>query len=650
MSQFKPPARSRRSFMRSIAAAGGAAIALPGILRAQTQDRPNILWISCEDTSPVLGCYGDPQGRTPNLDRLAADGARYTRAFTVAGVCAPSRSGIITGKYPSSIGTCPMRCKISPQPARCFPEYLREAGYYCSNNSKTDYNFAAPKAAWDESSSKAHWRNRAPGQPFFSVFNITTTHEVQIRRPFTGDIGERHDPAKASPPPYYPDTPTTRQQWAQFYDCVTKMDGQAAQILKQLDEDGLAQNTAVFFWGDHGVGLARSKRWVYDSGTHIPLLVRWPGGIPPGTVVEDLVSGVDFGPTVLSLAGVPIPQDMQGQAFLGAQKAAAPRQYVYAARDRIDERNDIIRGLRDKRFRYIRNFEPYKPYAQWVSYAEASPLMKEMRQLNAEGKLTGPPALFFRPTKPVEELFDTDQDPHEIHSQAEAPEQRQTLERMRKELERWMLEIGDRGLVPESLASGPVPDMKTDPNDVPLPLLGKSAGELSPLLKDPRRPVRLLAIKALAARGEEARAGLLDCLAHDDPAMRFWAAVHLGVFGADDKPIAQTKLRAALQDESAAVRVAAALALCQLGHGDDSPAVFSKALKDGNDYMHLLAADAIDRLGPPAIEACRPALQEALKDKLGYVRDIAQHALGVSAASKPAKRAKERRQPSSAGD
>ncbi len=360
---------------------GTAAVALaapPFLARGQGKKPPNILWVTCEDTSPDLGCYGDAYAVTPNLDKLAAQGARYTHCFTHAPVCAPSRSGIITGMYPTTIGTHHMRCHGVPQPfVRCFTEYLRAAGYYCTNNSKTDYNFPPPITAWDECSKEAHWRNRPDkGQPFFAVFNIGSTHESQCW-PIDGKLD--HDPAKAVLPPYYPDTPVVRRNWARYYDQVTKMDAQVARILKELEDDGLAENTVVFFYGDHGRGLTRAKRWVYDSGIRVPLLIRWPGVIKPATVTDRLVAFVDFGPTVLSIAGIKPPEHMQGRPFLG-EHDTPPRDYVFAHRDRMDETYDIIRAVRDKRFKYIRNFEPHKPYAQRINYMEKMPILQEMRR------------------------------------------------------------------------------------------------------------------------------------------------------------------------------------------------------------------------------------------------------------------------------
>ncbi len=436
-----------------------AAVWLVGTQFIHAADRPNILWISLEDISPDLGCYGDKYAVTPNIDRLATQGCRYTHAFTHAGVCAPSRSGIITGMYPSSIGTHYMRCKgVPPSPVKCFTEYLRAAGYYCTNDNKTDYNFDAPLTAWDDSRRGAHWRGRPTKEtPFFAVINLTTTHESQIRLPEaqletrrkTLSASELHDPAKATLPPYYPDTPIVRRDMANYYDNLTFTDKEVGRILKQLDDDGLADSTIVFFWGDHGRGLPRHKRWIYDSGIRVPLVIRWPGQLNPGSISDELVAFVDFAPTLLSLAGLEIPFHLQGQAFLGPKKAQ-PREYVYAARDRMDETLDIIRAVRDKRWKYIRNVRPDLPYAQPITYMDEMPTMKEWRRLAKEGQLTGPQRLFFAPTKPVEELYDTVADPHEINNLAGDARHAATLARLRAAHEAWREATGDLGLIPEA--------------------------------------------------------------------------------------------------------------------------------------------------------------------------------------------------------
>ncbi len=462
---------NRRRFLQ-ISSGSVAAMFLPQIpvgAKGASKTQPNILWVSCEDISPDLGCYGDSYAVSPNIDKLAAQGVRYINVFSHSGVCAPTRSGIITGMYPTTIGTHHMRCKgVPPAYVKCFSEYLRAAGYYCTNNVKTDYQFDPPPSAWDESSKKAHWRGRAEGQPFFAVFNFTTSHESKIRdrskemlqRLANLQPHEKHDPAKAVLPSYYPDTPVVRRDWARYYDVITLMDKQVGDVLKQLEDEGLADNTIVWFWGDHGRGLPRGKRWIYDSGIRIPLVIRVPkklrkiampgnpDALEPGTVNDDLVAFIDFAPTMLSLAGVKIPQHIQGRAFLGGQKAK-PREYIFAARDRMDEAYDLIRAVRDKRYKYIRNYMWHLTRGQDIEYMNQMPTMQEMRRLNAEGKLKGAQKQYFEETKPVEELYDTLNDPHEVNNLADNPEYKSVLERMRKVHKEWMKETSDVGLIPE---------------------------------------------------------------------------------------------------------------------------------------------------------------------------------------------------------
>ncbi|NQT53943.1 sulfatase, partial [bacterium] len=312
------PTASRRHFLKL----GGLSAASAACAAARAAEpeapRPNILWLTCEDISPDLGCYGVDYARTPRLDALAKEGVRYTHAYGITGVCAPNRSCLVTGVYPSSLGSHGMRSATRlPARIKCFPEYLRRAGYYCTNNSKTDYNFPVPRTAWNESSRTAHWRRRKPGQPFFSVFNFTACHESQIRAPekryqantrrLTPD--QRHDPAKAPVPPFHPDTPEVRRDWARYHDNITALDYWVADRLKELADAGLADDTIVFFFSDHGAGMPGVKKWVWDAGLRVPFIVRFPAkrapAAPgkPGTASDRLVSFVDFAPTVLSLAG-----------------------------------------------------------------------------------------------------------------------------------------------------------------------------------------------------------------------------------------------------------------------------------------------------------------------------------------------------------
>ena len=311
---------NRREFLATTSV---GALAGVGIRRAADQKRPNILWITSEDNGPHLGCYGDTFATTPNLDRLAAKGMIYLTAWSNAPVCAPARTTIITGMYPSSTGSEHMRSMIRlPDGMKMFPQFLREAGYYCTNNSKEDYNLEKPGQVWDQSSMSAHWRNRQAGQPFFAVFNFMETHESQIRRRPHQPV---HDPAKVRVPAYHPDTPEVRQDWAQYYDKMTEMDGRAGQILALLEQDGLEQDTIVFYYGDHGPGMPRNKRWPFNCGLRVPLVVYVPEKFRhlappeyrPGGQSKRLVAFVDLAPTVLSLAGIKAPEYMQGHAFMG---------------------------------------------------------------------------------------------------------------------------------------------------------------------------------------------------------------------------------------------------------------------------------------------------------------------------------------------
>jgi N-sulfoglucosamine sulfohydrolase len=430
---------------------------------------PNIVWISNEDMSPHLGAYGDPLARTPNLDRLAKASIRFTNAFTTAPVCAPSRAAIITGMHQNAIGAQHMRTledrvpelpgpyeAVPPFYVKAFPEYLRAAGYFTSNRSKTDYQFGVPFTIWDDLGPNAHWRNRPDkGQPFFSVFNFMVTHESQAFPTSPARKGKPlvTDPAKMQVPPYYPDTPLVREELARMYDNIADMDTQVGEILRQLDEDGLADNTIVFYWADHGDGVPRAKRSLYDSGLHVPLMIRWPkgldGGPAPGSVSDQLVSFVDLAPTVLALARVEIPAHLQGRGLVGPKTGPEP-EFVFAARDRMDIEYDMMRSARDKRFLYIRNFEPELPYAGHIIYRNQSHIMQEWFRLQAEHKLAGPPALWMRTNRPAEELYDTKADPYQIHDLAADPAHRTTLDRMRQAVTAWMTRVGDQGLINEA--------------------------------------------------------------------------------------------------------------------------------------------------------------------------------------------------------
>jgi len=452
---------NRRDLLRNIGL-GAAAMALPGCVSTarlfEGKDRPNILWILSEDISPDLSCYGTEAVRTPNLDRLARQGIRYTNAFTTSPVCSASRSAMITGMYQTSIGVHHHRSHRNdgytlPEPVRLITEYFGEAGYFTANvktaaagvrgSGKTDFNFKFKKA-FDGSD----WNQRKPGQPFFAQLSISVTHRGGHWKNLREKLENPVDPARVKLPPYYPDHPIAREDWATYLDSIQVMDQYIGKILERLDDEGLADNTVVIFIGDHGRCHVRGKQWCYDGGIHIPLIIRWPDKLKAGQVCDDLVSAIDISATVLKIAGIGPPKHIEGRVFLGP--GAKKREYIIAARDRCDETVDRIRCVRTKRYKYIRNFMPERPYTQQNRYKERSyPMLSLMKGLHAEGKLTPAQALFMAPRKPVEELYDVRNDPYEIRNLADSPEHQKTLKKMRKILDKWIKDTGDKGQFPE---------------------------------------------------------------------------------------------------------------------------------------------------------------------------------------------------------
>jgi uncharacterized sulfatase len=572
--------------------------------------RPNILWITCEDTSPLLGCYGDTFAITPNLDGLARDGVRYTQAFAYTGVCAPSRSCLITGVYPLRLGSNHMRSTTRlPDFVKCFPEYLRAAGYYCSNNVKEDYNFKTPPGSWDESSNQAHWRKRAPGQPFFAVFNFTVSHQSQIfcneatyqRNTRRLTPAQRHDPAKVGIPPIHPDTPEFRQEWARHYDNVTAMDYQAGDVLAELAADGLVEDTIVFFFSDHGTGMPSIKMFAWGPSLQVPFIARfpekwkqWAPGARGGTT-DRMVSFVDFAPTMLSLAGVAIPEHMQGVAFLGPQAGPA-RTSIFGGKDRQGECPDTIRYIRDARFQYNRNFHPEVPFGQYMSYNWQHASMRAWEKLHREGKLSGPPARFLAPTKPVEELYDVARDPWQIDNLAADPRYAGELARLRAQLHAEMQRAGDLGLLPErelhSRSASRTPyALATDAKLNPVPDLIRAADVAN--ARDPQRLPELLQL-----------------LQHSDSALRWWGAVGLWSLHAGAAP-ARSALRTALQDSSGDVRILAAEILVRLGNEPDALPTLERALRDESVFIRfgaLLAASRLGKAAAPLVPAIRGAV------------------------------------------
>lgn len=426
------------------------------------QEKTNILWISVEDLSPRLAAYGDYTVSTPNIDRLAREGVVYENVFTTAGVCSPARNAIITGRYQTSNGGHNMRTlgntypeqtglpksynAVPPPEVKCFPEYLRANGYYTSNNVKTDYQFKAPVTVWDEVSNTVDWRGRDKNQPFFTVINFTTTHESQVWARDENKL--RVDPKTVSVPPYYPDNEIIRHDIARHYSNVSELDDQVGEVLKKLEGDGLLEKTIIFFWTDHGDGLPFYKREIYKRGLHIPLIIRHPNKVMAGTRNADMISAIDFGPTVLSLANIPTPPQMHGRAFLGKYKKE-PRDYIFAARDRLDSEYDRVRSVMDKKYQYIRNFYPQRPLYMDIEYRKQQPGMREILRLYDAGKLNQQQAFWFKETKAEEELYDLENDPFQLRNLIREAGNEVVLNKLRFQMDKWLVETNDLGRVPE---------------------------------------------------------------------------------------------------------------------------------------------------------------------------------------------------------
>lgn len=421
-------------------------------------ERPNILWLVAEDLGPYIPTFGDSTVATPNLSKLASEGVRYTHVFSPSGVCAPSRAAIATGMYPSSIGANHMRTgqfmevtglpryeAVPPREVKMFSEHLRMAGYYCSNNSKTDYQFRPPVTAWDESSRNAHWRNRGPNQPFFSIFNFGVTHESGLFEPYKRDTLIPID-TKFPIPPYLPDNNIVRRDMWKMYNNIALLDRQIGNILDELESDGILEKTIIFFYADHGGPLPRQKRMVYDSGLNVPMIIRYPNKLHAGKTDDQLINFIDFAPTLLSLLGQTAPSILHGQSFINNNEK---RQYIHAAADRFDGVTDVIRAVRNDRYKYIRNYRPEQNYYLPVAYRERIPTMKELLRLRDDGQLNDTQALWFRENKPKEELYDCINDPHELNNLALDSKYTNKLKELSDEMDRWLQDIGDQPNLPE---------------------------------------------------------------------------------------------------------------------------------------------------------------------------------------------------------
>jgi arylsulfatase A-like enzyme len=565
---------------------------------SQPEELPNILWLTSEDNSPFFGCYGDTFATTPNFDKLASEGFVYTHAYANAPVCAPTRNTILTGVYACSGGHEHMRSYYpKSETVKTYPELLRTAGYYCTNNVKTDYNLGNfdDKSIWDDCSNKAHYKNRPAGKPFFAVFNSTITHESSVHTSIPDSL-LRHRPENVPLPPYHPATPEMKHDWAQYYDKIEDLDTWVGEKLKELEDAGLAENTIVFYYGDHGGVLARSKRFLYESGTRVPFIVRIPEKYKylfpaekHGTKVERLISWVDLVPTLLSIVGIPVPDYLQGNAFLGNQKTADP-EFAYLFRGRMDERYDMSRAVRDQKFRYIRNYMPHRAYGQRLEYLWKAPSVGSWEQAFLKGECNEVQSIFWK-TKPSEELYDVENDPWEVNNLACIPEYKEVLERMRKANRDHLLKIYDTGFLPEAdrierVGETPIYDfMRTGKIDLPAVV---DAAEMA-TLEDPEN------IEMLKSY-----------LKNSESAIRYWGATGLLILG-ENAAAAKPDLMEALNDSSLSVVTVVAEALYNLGEKPAALKSLVAVLTNGNEMARCFALNTVD-----LVNDASPEIQKAV--------------------------------------
>lgn len=559
--------------------------------RKQDLPPPNILWITSEDNSPFIGAYGDEFATTPVLDSLAATGILYENAFAAAPVCAPTRSTIITGMYANSMGTEQMRSHYPiPEFIRFYPHYLKEAGYYCTNNAKKDYNTVDQPEAWHESSNEATYRNRKPGQPFFHIRNLGVSHESSIHKSVAWE-NLRHDPEQVPIPPYHPRTREMKHDWAQYYDKVQDLDSQIGEILRQLREDGLADSTIVFYYSDHGGVLGRSKRFLFESGLRVPLIISFPEMYrhlapgEPGTRTDRIVSFVDFAPTLLSLAGVKIPENMQGKAFLGPQQAS-PGEYSYSFRGRMDERIDLSRSVRDNKYRYTRNYMPHKKYGQYIAYLWRAPSMRSWEREWKAGNLDEVQSRFWGP-KAAEELYEVHADPHNVHNLAGDESYGSKLEEMREANRELIMEIRDAGFIPEAMMAE-ISEKTT--------LWEFARSEQYPL-----EEILEVAEKA-TIRDSQYKDFIIEKLDHENAIVRYWAVTGC-IVSPEMLSDQKEKLVEMTGDPEIAVVITAAEALYHMGETEKALEVLIRSLDSENLMARVQALNVLETMGEDAFPA-----------------------------------------------
>lgn len=581
-------------------------------------ERPNILWLTCEDNNVTwIGCYGNPNATTPNIDKLASEGFQYMHCYANAPVCAPSRSTWITGIHALSMGTHPMRSRyeIPHNTIKYYPDLLKKAGYYVSNDKKTDYNIGgrSDNSPWD--AMKTDWNKLKASQPFFHVLNSTKSHESKA----FGDVNKtKHDPAKMALAKYHPDVPDIRKNYAHYQDQIEKMDADIGNALAKLKEMGLAENTIVIHNSDHGGVLPRSKRFLFNSGTHCPLIIRIPEKFKhlypaqqPGMKVDRLVSFVDMTKTWLKICGAETPSYLQGQVFLGPD-AEKEREYHVSFRGRMDERCDNVRAIRDKKFLYIRNYMPYAPWGQHLNYLWNMKATQAWEQHHKEGKTDAVTGRFFN-TKPMEELYDTSKDPDNVTNLIDNPEYKEVIARMSKAMNEWQAKNYDSALLPESEMVKRAADNKTTIYEM---VRNSSLYNINAYLE----------ASALALKNDPSTLpALFSKLSDKDGGVRYWAVV--GCFMLQDKTaIDLEKIKPLLEDSSHEVRAMAAWMFYKAGNKDLAKKTWNDLLKNSS-YASLKVTNIIDWIGEgtadyeEAIKACKfshGGYVDRMKEYFGY--------------------------------
>ena len=564
-------------------------------------DRPNILWITSEDNGVSwVGCYGGTNAKTPAIDQLAKEGFRYLNCFDNAAVCAPTRSCWITGMYAISNGTQPMRSRnlIPHDQIRYYPDLLREAGYHTSNPGKTDYNIGGrnDKDCWDYKGGKGKpqygWRVRKDGQPFFAVVNIGESHESRAH----GNVDRlKVDPAKMNLFSYHPDLPVIRKNYAKYAAAVESMDHKVKKTLDALKADGLYEDTIVIYNSDHGGVMARSKRFLYSSGVHCPLIVRipekwrhlYPVDAGPGSTVDRIVSFVDMPKTWLSLAGAQIPEQFQGTVFLGQGTEPAPT-YHLGFRERADERLDHVRLIRDGRYSYHKNYMPFAPAGQHLAYLWKAPLTPAWEQHHREGKTDEITGRFFRP-RVSEEFYDNKTDFDNVRNLISSPEHEHRIAKMKRALRQQQLELRDSGLLPEKMR-----ERRAAANGVTIYEMVRDE-KLYPL------EAYLDAADMALARDKSDLPTFTERLSDPDEGIRWWAIIGIHLLE-NDAIAAKDQLHAALKDPSHEVRMMAAWTLVKLGDSTDAMKCLSDLMaKSSSETNEPMLHNVLDWMGKPAL-------------------------------------------------